>query len=79
MTATAEHPVIDSARQRQVIAALSSILPPGALLHEREDVQPYECDGLSAFRRLPMVVALPENEDQVRRDRKSTRLNSSHT
>jgi glycolate oxidase len=30
-------------------------------------VQPYECDGLSAYRQIPMVVALPENEEQVRR------------
>ena len=58
--------VIDSARQREVVAALSAFLPPHALLHAREDVQPYECDGLSAYRRLPMVVALPDTEDQVR-------------
>ena len=37
------------------------------MLFEREDVQPYECDGLSAYRQVPMVVALPENEEQVRR------------
>ena len=33
-----------------------------SVLFEREDVQPYECDGLSAYRQVPMVVALPENE-----------------
>ena len=57
---------IDRARQHEVVAALSAILPAHALLHEREDVQPYECDGLSAYRRLPMVVAQPDSEDQVR-------------
>ncbi len=57
---------INPVRQREVVAALSAFLPAGALLHDREDVQPYECDGLSAYRRLPMVVALPETEDQVR-------------
>ena len=31
-------------------------------------MQPYECDGLTAYRQLPMVVALPETEAQVRRD-----------
>ncbi len=56
----------DRALQQQVVAALSAIVPPHSLLHEREDVQPYECDGLSAYRRLPMVVVLPETEEQVR-------------
>ena len=58
--------VIDEVRQREVVAELAAILPPHALLYQREDVQPYECDGLSAYRRLPMVVALPDTEDQVR-------------
>ena len=57
---------IDRTLQQQVVDALSAIVPPQALLHEREDVQPYECDGLSAYRRLPMVVVLPETEEQVR-------------
>ena len=35
------------------------------ILHEEEDTRPYECDGLTAYRQLPMVVALPETEQQV--------------
>ena len=31
----------------------------------REDTTPYECDGLTAYRERPMVVALPETEAQV--------------
>jgi glycolate oxidase len=50
-----------------VVAALRAFLPERALLHEEEDTRPYECDGLTAYRQLPMVVALPETEDQVRR------------
>jgi glycolate oxidase len=37
------------------------------VLHEEEDTRPYECDGLTAYRQLPMVVALPETEEQVQR------------
>ena len=37
------------------------------MLHEEEDTRPYECDGLTAYRQLPMVVVLPETEEQVRR------------
>src|SRR5205085_8248814 len=38
-----------------------------SVLFEREDVQPYECDGLSAYRQVPMVVALPSTEADVQR------------
>jgi glycolate oxidase len=44
---------------------LRAFLPERAILHEEEDTRPYECDGLTAYRQLPMVVALPETEEQV--------------
>ena len=43
------------------------LLPDMPLLHEREDLRPFECDGLSAYRNMPMVVALPDTEDRCRR------------
>ncbi len=52
-------------RQAEVANALSALLPPRALLWRREDVAPYECDGLTAYREHPLVVALPETEEQV--------------
>jgi glycolate oxidase len=52
-------------RQADVVAALSAVLPAHALLWRREDTVPYECDGLTAYRQLPLVVALPESEAQV--------------
>ncbi|HEY1291207.1 MAG TPA: FAD-linked oxidase C-terminal domain-containing protein [Burkholderiales bacterium] len=55
------------ARQAQVARALRAFLPARAVLWEEEDTRPYECDGLTAYRQLPMVVALPESEEQVRR------------
>jgi len=54
-------------RQAEVARALRAFLPARALLWEEEDTRPYECDGLTAYRQLPMVVALPETEEQVRR------------
>ena len=53
------------ARQTEVVAALAPLLPAHALLWQREDTVPYECDGLTAYRELPLVVALPETEAQV--------------
>jgi len=58
---------IDAARQREVVAALRAFMPAHAVLHREEETRPYECDGLSAYRQLPMVVALPETEEQVAR------------
>ncbi len=52
-------------RQADVVAALSEWLPAHALLWHREDTIPYECDGLTAYREQPLIVALPETEAQV--------------
>lgn len=60
--AEADFSAVDKA---QVVDALSRLLPAGALMFEAEDLRPYECDGLSAYRQLPMVVALPDTEEQV--------------
>ncbi len=57
---------IDFIRQAEVAAQLARVLPQSAVLHAGEDTRSYECDGLSAYRQLPMVVALPESEDEVR-------------
>jgi len=60
-------PEIDVQRQRQVAQALRAFLPERCVLWAQEDTQPYECDGLTAYRRVPMVVALPETDEQVQR------------
>src|SRR5688500_6400089 len=52
-------------RQAQIVAALQKVLPRDALLWQQEDTTPYECDGLTAYRQRPLVVALPEDEAQV--------------
>jgi len=65
MTAVVEQVAVDLARQREVVAALRAFLPAQSVLCDYEDVKPYECDGLSAYRQVPMVVALPETEEQV--------------
>ena len=54
-----------SRRQAETVAALAEVLPAHALLWHSEDTVPYECDGLTAYREQPLVVALPESEAQV--------------
>ena len=57
----------DLEKKQGVARALRAFLPQRAVLFEEEDTRPYECDGLTAYRQLPMVVALPETEEQVQR------------
>jgi glycolate oxidase len=42
-----------------VVAQLQALIPDLQLLHEAEDLRPFECDGLAAYRATPMLVALP--------------------
>lgn len=51
--------------QAALLAALGRILPPGRVYGEPEELRPYECDGLTAYRNLPLAVALPETEAEV--------------
>ena len=45
----------------ELVAQLTAVLPAESLLHEREDLKPFECDGMTAYQRLPlMVAAAPE-------------------
>ncbi|HUN67662.1 MAG TPA: FAD-linked oxidase C-terminal domain-containing protein [Burkholderiales bacterium] len=60
-------PQIDFQRQAEVARALRAFLPERSVLWQEEDTRPYECDGLTAYRRVPMVVALPESETEVQR------------
>jgi len=53
-------------KRAEVISRLLRTLPAACVLFDPEDTRPYECDGLTAYRELPGVVALPENEEQVR-------------
>ncbi|MFP8836272.1 FAD-linked oxidase C-terminal domain-containing protein [Hydrogenophaga sp. XSHU_21] len=64
-TATQADRLQRAARQAEVVSALAPLLPAHALLWQPEDTIPYECDGLTAYRERPLVVALPENEAQV--------------
>ncbi|MED5406161.1 MAG: FAD-linked oxidase C-terminal domain-containing protein [Pseudomonadota bacterium] len=47
--------------------ALGRILPREGLLTTEEERRPYECDGLSGYRELPLAVALPDHVEQVQK------------
>ena len=55
-------PLVDKA---QLFLALREHLPDLDILHREEELKPYECDGLSAYRTTPMLVVLPQRIEQV--------------
>ena len=52
-------------RRTEIIAALRCIVPGEGVIAEEEELRAYECDGLTAYRQLPMIVVLPETTAQV--------------
>src|SRR3989344_3274566 len=65
---SAPQPSAASANLRESLASrLREFMPRSSVLTDEEDLRPYECDGLSAYRQLPWIVALPETVEQVGR------------
>lgn len=61
-------PVPDSgviARRREIVEALRAIVPGEGVIVDENELRAYECDGLTAYRQLPMVAVLPSTVDQV--------------
>lgn len=50
-----------------LLRVLRTFLPADAVLEREEELRPYECDGLAAYRQLPLLVVLPRTLDEVRR------------
>ncbi len=58
---------IDAAEKQSLIDSLQAFLPTASVLHREEELRPYECDALSAYRQLPLITVLPETVEQVQR------------
>jgi glycolate oxidase len=54
-------------KRSALVAELRAFLPDDAVLEREEEVRPYECDGLSAYRQLPLLVVLPRTVAEVQR------------
>jgi len=54
-------------RRREIVRALRAIVPGDGVIDTEREMRPYQSDGLTAYRRLPMVVVLPHTTDQVAR------------
>ena len=53
------------ARKRALLGEFRRFLPAASVLHTEEALKPYECDGLTAYRQVPLVAVLPETVEQV--------------
>src|SRR4051794_35386124 len=53
------------ARRAKIVAALRSVVPGEGVIATEKEMRPFESDGLTAYRQLPMVVVLPETTQQV--------------
>jgi glycolate oxidase len=60
---TADQAVL--ARRGEIVMALSAIVPGEGVISAERAMRPFESDGLTAYKQLPMVVVLPETTDQV--------------
>ena len=52
---------------KNLLLALREILAEEYLLTDKEDLKPYECDGLSSYQRLPLAVVLPSTIEEVQK------------
>ena len=50
---------------RNITTELHKHLPKHCILTHPEELRPYECDALSAYQQLPLVVVIPETLEQV--------------
>src|SRR5713226_9331183 len=55
------------ARRERIAAALRAIVPGEGVIAAEREMRPYESDGLTAYRQLPMLVVLPDTTAQVSR------------
>ena len=54
------------AKRGEIIGKMHDIMPgPGQVIAEEEGLRPYECDALTAYTQLPLIVVLPETTAQV--------------
>ena len=53
------------ARRAFLIDGLSRLVPPASLITAEDERRPFETDAFTAYKRLPMIVVLPETTGQV--------------
>jgi len=53
------------ARRARIVSTLRQLVPGEGVIAAEHEMKPFESDGLTAYRQMPMVVVLPETTAQV--------------
>jgi glycolate oxidase len=53
------------ARRLDILREISALVPNDSLIHAPEELRAYETDALTAYRRVPLAVALPTTTEEV--------------
>ena len=53
------------AKRADIVRRMGEIVPGEGVIADEDELRVYECDGLSAYRQLPLIVVLPETTAQV--------------
>ncbi len=53
------------ARREAIVAGLARLLPPGGLVTSEDERRAFETDAFTAYRRMPLAVALPSSTEEA--------------
>ncbi len=53
------------ARRAEIIRAMQAIVSDEGVIVDEDELRAYDCDGLMAYRQLPLIVVLPETTAEV--------------
>jgi glycolate oxidase len=53
------------ARRAELVAGLRALVPGEGVVADEAGLRAYDCDGLTAYRQIPLAVVLPERTEQV--------------
>jgi glycolate oxidase len=64
-TAADTPPFAPTGLQDPLYKLLRKVLPEHCIVADKDSLKTYECDGLSGYRQMPRLVALPETVEQI--------------
>ncbi|MDE0992266.1 MAG: FAD-binding protein [Rhodospirillales bacterium] len=53
------------AKRDEIIRAMQSIVSDEGVITDKEELRAYDCDGLMAYKQVPLIVVLPESTAEV--------------
>ena len=52
-------------KKNYIFKSLAKLINPEHVLSHKDEIKPYETDGLSAYKQTPLAVVMPENTKEV--------------